>query len=107
MDRGCWCRPTAPNGPGRDRLRKPRPPPSRSTIPTVTFAPAIARGGGAPNPPYPSLFFFDNVFPAMLPATPAGTEDRNGLLIAAGEPGICRVGCFSPRQIGRASGRER
>jgi UDPglucose--hexose-1-phosphate uridylyltransferase len=33
----------------------------------------------------------------MLPGTPAGTEESNGLLIAAAEPGICRVGCFSPR----------
>jgi hypothetical protein len=48
------------------------------------------------NPPYTSTFVFDNDFAALLPALPR-TEDRNGLLIAAAEPGICRVGCFSPR----------
>ena len=65
--------------------------------PNCYLCPGNSRAGGARNPPYTSTFVFDNDFAAMLRATPAGTEDRNDLLIAAGEPGICRVGCFSPR----------
>ena len=65
--------------------------------PDCYLCPGNARAGGARNPPYTSTFVFDNDYAALLPATPAETVDRNGLLIAAGEPGICRVGCFSPR----------
>jgi UDPglucose--hexose-1-phosphate uridylyltransferase len=65
--------------------------------PNCYLCPGNARAGGARNPAYTSTFVFDNDYAAMLPGTPAGTEDRNGLLIAAAEPGICRVGCFSPR----------
>ena len=65
--------------------------------PGCYLCPGNARAGGARNPPYTSTFVFDNDFAALLPGTPAETVERDGLLIAAGEPGICRVGCFSPR----------
>ncbi len=65
--------------------------------PTCYLCPGNARAGGVRNPPYISTFVFDNDFAALLPSTPAETFERSGLLIAAGEPGICRVGCFSPR----------
>jgi UDPglucose--hexose-1-phosphate uridylyltransferase len=49
------------------------------------------------NPPYTSTFVFDNDFAALKPGTPSDRFDRDGLLIAEGEPGICRVVCFSPK----------
>ena len=65
--------------------------------PTCYLCPGNSRAGGAINPPYTSTFVFDNDFAALLPATPAESVDHGGLLIARGEPGICRVACFSPR----------
>ena len=65
--------------------------------PECYLCPGNSRAGGARNPPYTSTFVFDNDFAALLPDTPAGAQDRGGLLVAAAEPGICRVGCFSPR----------
>src|SRR6185437_8603276 len=48
------------------------------------------------NPTYTGALVFDNDFPALRPDTPdEGVED--GLLLARGESGICRVVCFSPR----------
>ena len=54
------------------------------------------RANGARNPDYPHTFVFDNDFPALHGDTPSEREDE-GLLVAEGEPGICRVLCFSPR----------
>jgi len=65
--------------------------------PACYLCPGNARAGGARNPAYTSTFIFDNDFAALLPSTPAETMDRDRLLVAEGEPGICRVVCFSPR----------
>ncbi|HTT65483.1 MAG TPA: UDP-glucose--hexose-1-phosphate uridylyltransferase [Bryobacteraceae bacterium] len=65
--------------------------------PGCYLCPGNPRAGGVRNPPYTSTFVFDNDFAALLPTTPAEPWSRAGLLIAAGEPGICRVCCFSPR----------
>jgi len=65
--------------------------------PQCYLCPGNTRAGGVRNPPYASTFVFDNDFAALLPSTPAEKDDRDGLMIAVGEPGICRVGCFSPR----------
>jgi len=54
------------------------------------------RANGARNPDYPHTFVFDNDFPALKADAPSEREDE-GLLVAEGEPGICRVLCFSPR----------
>jgi len=55
--------------------------------------------GGIRNPAYASTFVFDNDFAALKPDTPRERLDVDGLglLVANGEPGICRVICFSPR----------
>ena len=48
---------------------------------------------------YTSTFVFENDFAALKKDAPRGrldVEDK-GLLVAEGEPGICRVMCFSPR----------
>jgi UDPglucose--hexose-1-phosphate uridylyltransferase len=49
------------------------------------------------NPNYRSTFVFDNDFPALIRGTKAESVDRSYLMVAEGEPGICRVACFSPR----------
>ena len=54
------------------------------------------RANGMRNPDYPHTFVFDNDFPSLRPdAPPERIED--GLLVAEGESGVCRVLCFSPR----------
>jgi UDPglucose--hexose-1-phosphate uridylyltransferase len=65
--------------------------------PNCYLCPGNARAGGVRNPAYSHTFVFNNDFAALLPNTPAEKYERDGLLIAEGEPGICRVGCFSPR----------
>jgi len=54
------------------------------------------RAGGARNPDYTHTFVFDNDFAALQ----SGARDQrveDGLLLAEGESGRCRVLCFSPR----------
>jgi UDPglucose--hexose-1-phosphate uridylyltransferase len=65
--------------------------------PECYLCPGNARAGGARNPGYASTFVFENDFAALKLATPVDRFDRDGLLIAESEPGICRVLCFSPR----------
>ena len=57
----------------------------------------MARAGRVVNPRYNSTFVLDNDFPALLPDTPQDEQRDGDLLIARGEPGRCRVVCFSPR----------
>jgi UDPglucose--hexose-1-phosphate uridylyltransferase len=65
--------------------------------PDCYLCPGNERAGGSRNPSYTDTFVFDNDFGALLPGT--STEERNDdeLLRAQGEPGICRVVCFSSR----------
>jgi UDPglucose--hexose-1-phosphate uridylyltransferase len=65
--------------------------------PDCYLCPGNERAGGVHNPPYASTFVFENDFAALLPNTPRETVNRDDLLIATGEPGTCRVICFSPR----------
>ncbi|MGO9230286.1 MAG: UDP-glucose--hexose-1-phosphate uridylyltransferase [Bryobacteraceae bacterium] len=65
--------------------------------PTCYLCPGNERAGGARNPRYTSTFVFDNDFAALRPSTPPDRFEDSGLLVAQGEPGICRVACFSPR----------
>lgn len=61
------------------------------------LCPGNERAGGARNPEYESIFVFTNDFAAMLPDTPELSMRPHRLLRAEGEPGTCRVICFSPR----------
>src|SRR3954467_953811 len=72
-------------------------PASPEYAPECYLCPGNARAGGVRNPPYTSTFVFDNDFAALKPGTPPDRFERDGLLIAEGEPGICRVVCFSPK----------
>jgi UDPglucose--hexose-1-phosphate uridylyltransferase len=67
--------------------------------PTCYLCPGNARAGGAHNPAYTDTFIFENDFAALKPdvAKDRLDIDNLGLLVAEGEPGICRVMCFSPR----------
>jgi UDPglucose--hexose-1-phosphate uridylyltransferase len=65
--------------------------------PECYLCPGNPRAQGARNPAYTSTFVFENDFPAMRPETPPGRFERDGLLLAETEPGVCRVVCFSPR----------
>ena len=67
--------------------------------PNCYLCPGNARAGGIRNPAYTSTFVFDNDFAALKASTERERLDIDGLglLVAQGEPGICRVICFSPR----------
>jgi UDPglucose--hexose-1-phosphate uridylyltransferase len=67
--------------------------------PSCYLCPGNTRAGGIRNPAYSTTFVFDNDFAALKPETPKERidVDGRGLLVAEGEPGICRVICFSPR----------
>jgi UDPglucose--hexose-1-phosphate uridylyltransferase len=65
--------------------------------PECYLCPGNARAGGVRNPDYTSTFVFDNDFAALKPATPLDRFEKDNLLVAESEPGVCRVVCFSPR----------
>jgi len=67
--------------------------------PSCYLCPGNQRAGGVRNPQYTSTFAFENDFAALKKDAPRARLDvqGKGLLVAAGEPGICRVMCFSPR----------
>ena len=67
--------------------------------PTCYLCPGNSRAGGLQNPKYTGTFVFDNDFAALKRDTPKEKSDlsNKGLIVAFGEPGICRVMCFSPR----------
>jgi len=65
--------------------------------PTCYMCPGNTRSTGNANPQYENVFIFDNDFPALLPEGPRGSVNKNSLLVAETETGICRVLCFSPK----------
>lgn len=65
--------------------------------PNCYLCPGNARAHGVRNPAYSSTFVFENDFPAMRAETRQGRFERDGLLQAETERGVCRVVCFSPR----------
>jgi UDPglucose--hexose-1-phosphate uridylyltransferase len=64
--------------------------------PGCYLCPGNRRANDELNPAYASTFVFTNDFAALRPDTPT-TVFEDGLLRAEGEPGTCRVLCFSPR----------
>lgn len=73
--------------------------------PDCYLCPGGRRASGKRTPEYERTYVFDNDFPALLPeAAPrpdavrlAQVGDRDGLLVAEPDRGICRVVCYSPR----------
>lgn len=64
--------------------------------PSCYTCPGNRRASGAINPAYASTFVFDNDFQALRPDQSCEETTGDELLIARGEPGRCRVICFSP-----------
>jgi UDPglucose--hexose-1-phosphate uridylyltransferase len=83
--------------PWQGQVEKTPPAQQPEYDPTCYLCPGNARAGGVRNPDYTSTFVFDNDFAALKPGTPIDRFDRDGLLVAESEPGICRVVCFSPK----------
>jgi UDPglucose--hexose-1-phosphate uridylyltransferase len=83
--------------PWQGQLESDRPAPQPRYDPECYLCPGNARAGGVRNPHYTSTFVFDNDFAALKPDTPTDCFEKDGLLIAEGETGICRVICFSPQ----------
>ena len=73
--------------------------PQATYDPDCYLCPGNTRAGGVRNPTYTTTFVFDNDFAALKPQVPRDhiDIDGQGLLVAEGEPGMCRVICFSPR----------
>jgi UDPglucose--hexose-1-phosphate uridylyltransferase len=67
--------------------------------PTCYLCPGNERAGGARTDVYTSTYVFENDFAALKKNVPEVKIDEGGegLLVAEGESGICRVVCFSPR----------
>ncbi len=64
--------------------------------PACYLCPGNERAGGHRNPPYASVFAFDNDYAALLPDSPAPPDTGSPLLRAEQEQGLCRVLCFHP-----------
>lgn len=65
--------------------------------PDCYMCPGNTRANGKKNPQYVGAYVFENDFPALTPNVPHENNGDGELLIASGEPGTCRVVCFSPR----------
>lgn len=65
--------------------------------PDCYLCPGNARAHGGQNPHYTDTFVFDNDFAALHDQEATIDFDLDGLLVARGESGLCRVVCFSPR----------
>jgi len=85
--------------PWQGQVERPSAPATVAYDPECYLCPGNSRAGGARNPRYSGTFVFDNDFAALDPRTPSKECDLEGrgLIRAQGEPGICRVVCFSPR----------
>jgi UDPglucose--hexose-1-phosphate uridylyltransferase len=87
-----------------DRLQRPwqgevsqsAAPARASYDPQCYLCPGNVRANGERNPQYAQTFVFTNDYPALRPDSPQQIFER-GVLRAQGEPGTCRVVCFSPR----------
>lgn len=74
--------------------------------PDCYLCPGNTRASGDTNPAYESTYVFTNDYASLLPEVAPAEANRDGLLVAETESGICRVICFSPRHdlsLGRMS----
>src|SRR5687768_3804670 len=76
---------------------EPVPPDNRPSYdPKCYLCPGNTRADGTVNPKYTDSFVFTNDFAALLPDTPEGEFNSDGLLQAKSERGTCRVISFTP-----------
>ncbi|MBI4903775.1 MAG: UDP-glucose--hexose-1-phosphate uridylyltransferase [Acidobacteria bacterium] len=78
------------------QVEKKAAPVRASYDPSCYLCPGNERAAGHRNPAYDATFVFDNDFAALLPENEGAEWNRDDLLMAKGERGICRVVCFSP-----------
>ena len=85
--------------PWQGQVERPVVPAALTYDPECYLCPGNARAGGVRNPDYTSTFVFENDFAALKLEAPQFSDDEGGegLLVAKGESGVCRVVCFSPR----------
>jgi UDPglucose--hexose-1-phosphate uridylyltransferase len=83
--------------PWQGQIERPPRAAQPSYDPSCYLCPGNERAGGRRNPLYNTTFVFENDFAALRPDTPPTRFEHAGLLLAEGEPGVCRVVCFSPR----------
>ena len=83
--------------PWQGQVEKTHAPERPRYDPTCYLCPENARANGERNPAYRGVFAFDNDFAALTPQASAEEIVQDGLLVAQGESGRCRVLCFSPR----------
>jgi UDPglucose--hexose-1-phosphate uridylyltransferase len=76
-----------------ERAETPRP----AFDPDCYLCPGNTRAHAAANPAYAHTLVFENDFPALRQDATRDRSDQGGLLVAEGDPGLCRVVCFSPR----------
>ena len=72
------------------------PPVSMPHDPDCYLCAGNTRMNGQTNPDYKGTFVFDNDFAALTTDAP-DERFEDGLMVAEGESGACRVVCFSPR----------
>ncbi len=65
--------------------------------PTCYLCPGNTRANGEINPPYTSVFVFDNDFPALQEVPDEAVASHHPLFQYRAEHGCCRVICFHPR----------
>jgi len=96
--RGDWVlvSPHRTKRPWQGQVEKPPQEVRPSYDPDCYLCPGNVRAGGNKNPVYTETFVFGNDFAALLPDSPNGRWEEHPLLLAEGEPGLCRVVCFSP-----------
>lgn len=83
--------------PWQGQMEKRAEPAGVAYDPDCYLCPGNRRANGEHNPAYQSTFVFDNDFAALRPDAATGEINQSGLIRAQGEPGLCRVICFSPR----------
>jgi UDPglucose--hexose-1-phosphate uridylyltransferase len=83
--------------PWQGKIEKLPEPTAAAYAPECYLCPGNSRAEGHRNPPYTGTFVFDNDFAALLPETSIEDINEQGLIVARGESGICRVVCFSER----------
>ncbi len=65
--------------------------------PNCYLCPGNVRANGEVNPNYKNTFVFTNDFSALVQSTPDISFNKNDLLVANSQQGICRVVNFSPK----------
>lgn len=85
--------------PWQGQVEKPAQALVKSFDPECYLCPGNMRAGGLRTDDYTSTYVFENDYAALKPDAPRfhDDEDGQGLLMAEGESGVCRVICFSPR----------